>query len=252
MARKIVITSGKGGVGKTTICSGLGKALAKVGVKVCMVDLDTQLNNLDCALQVENKVVFDIVDVVSGRVRVSQALLKVCENLFLLPSCQGFLSKAITTEKLSRVFKVLDELFEVILIDSPAGLEEGFLKSIQNASESIIVATPHIFSIRDACKTLSVLKENGIELNYLVINRARGDLEITGEEIMPENAASLINCKLVGVIPDDDEISINGTVYSEPFDMLCENILCGGSEIYDATKKYKGIFGKIKRVFKRA
>lgn len=252
MARKIVVTSGKGGVGKTSVCAGLGRTLAKLGTRVCMVDLDTQLNNLDCALGVENKVVFDIVDVVSGRVRVSQALLKVGDNLFLLPSCQGFLSNAITGEKLTRIFKILDELFEVILIDSPAGLEEGFLKAIKNANESIIVSSPHIFSIRDASKTLRVLKENGIELNHLVINRARGDLELTGEEILPENAADLVDCPLIGVIPDDDEIKINGATFGEPFDMLAENLLCGEGEIFDATKKYRGIFGKLKRVFKRA
>ncbi len=252
MARKIVITSGKGGVGKTTICAGLGRALAKVGTKVCMIDLDTQLNNLDCALGVENKVVFDIVDVVSGRVRCTQAILKICDNLFLLPSCQGFLSNALTKEKLSKIFNILDEIFEVILIDSPAGLEEGFLKAINNASESIIVAAPHIYSIRDASKTLRVLKENGIELNYLVINRARGDLELSGEEILPVNAAELINAKLIGVIPDEDEIALNGSIYCEPFDILAENLLCGGNQIFDATKKYKGLIGKIKRVFKRA
>lgn len=252
MARKIVITSGKGGVGKTTICSGLGRTLAKLGAKVCLVDLDTQLNNLDCALQVENKVVFDIVDVVAGRVRVSQALLKVSDNLFLLPSCQGFLSNALTSEKLKKIFRILDELFEIILIDSPAGLEDGFLKAIENASEAIIVASAHIFSIRDASKTLRVLEEHEIKLNYLVINRARGDLELAGEEIMPESVSSLIKCPLIGVIPDDDEIAIRGALYGEPFDLLAENLLCGSKNIFDATKKYRGLFGKIKRVFKRA
>lgn len=252
MARKIVITSGKGGVGKTTICAGLGRTLANAGVKVCLVDLDVQLNNLDCALNVEDKVVYDIIDVAAGRVRCSQALLKVSDKLYLLPSCQGFLTKIISDDKLTRIFKILDELFDVVLIDSPAGLEEGFLKAIKNATEAVIVASAHIFSIRDANKTLSVLKDNGINLNYLVINRARGDLELTGDEIMPEAVASLINCKLVGVVPDDDQIKINGAGLSEPLEMLAENLLCGGTTIYDATKKYRGLLGKLKRVLKRA
>ena len=204
MARKIVITSGKGGVGKTTICANLGNFLALQGYKVVLMDLDVGLNNLDVALGVENKVVFDIFDVINNRCRARQALIQDAQNpyLFVMPSNHSNIK--LTKSELGKVLNELDEFFDYILLDCPAGIEEGFHRAVSVSEEAIVVVTPHISSIRDADKVISLLGNYGISSISCVINRVRGDLILDREMLSVEDIYELLKIKILGVIPDDD------------------------------------------------
>ena len=260
MARKIVITSGKGGVGKTTVCANVGNMLASNGFKVVVMDLDIGLNNLDVVLGVESKVVFDVFDVLSGRCRARQALIQDSQNpyLFIMPSNHS--NANLTKAEIKKVVGELDEFFDYILIDCPAGIEEGFHRAVSVADEAIVVVTPHISSLRDADKVITILLSLGISNIYGIVNRVRGDLVVGKEMLSVEDVYELLQIKMIGAIPEDDAIgtlsSIGGTVgckcgSSRAFDLISENIVEGSSKIYDCTLNYRGIFGLIKRKLKK-
>jgi len=261
MARKIVITSGKGGVGKTTICANLGHTLALDGYKVVVMDLDIGLNNLDVALGVENKVVFDIFDVINNRCRARQALIQDSQNpfLFVMPSNHSNLK--LSKSEIKKVLIELDDLFDFILIDCPAGIEEGFHRAVSVAEEAIVVVTPHISSIRDADKVISLLTNYSISMISCIINKMRGDLILDREMLSVEDIHELLQTRILGVIPDDDlfvsasEVNLllkKQTKISRSFDLLKDNLIDGTSKIYDCTAKYRGVFGLVKRKLKRS
>lgn len=261
MARKIVITSGKGGVGKTTICANLGVKLANLGFKVALVDTDIGLNNLDVVMGIENKIVFDIADVISARCRVKQALIQDerYPTLHILPSAQLDCKNTITGPQVKNVIEMLSPSFDYILIDCPAGVENGFHRAVFCANEALIVVTPHISSIRDADKILSILSNYNLHSKGLVINRVRGDMLLSGEIISIEKIIELLNIPILGVIPDDDAISTlsslgafaYGTSGAKAFAILAENIHNGSRKIYDCAQKYRGVVGIIRRNIKR-
>lgn len=261
MARKIVITSGKGGVGKTTICANLGVKLAGLGFKVALVDTDIGLNNLDVVMGIENKIVFDISDVISARCRVKQALIQDDRypTLYVMPSAQLECKSLITGPQVKNVIELLSPSFDYILIDCPAGVENGFHRAVFCANEALIVVTPHISSIRDADKVLSILSNYNLHSKSLVINRVRGDMLLTGEIISIEKIIELLNIPILGVIPDDDAISTlsslgafaYGTSGAKAFAILAENIHNGSKKIYDCAHKYRGVVGIIRRNIKR-
>jgi len=261
MARKIVLTSGKGGVGKTTVCANLGLYLAKLGFRVVLVDTDIGLNNLDVVMGVENQVVFDITDVLMGRCRPRQALVqdKTTSSLYILPSVQSYNKINIQGEHIKSVINQLDSSFDYILIDCPAGVEEGFHRAVFPANEAIIVVTPHLSSIRDADKIIGLLNEYNIEYKGLVINRMRGDLLLNGDLMTIESIVRALNLPLLGVIPEDDAIgtscSLGGRVQSiesaRAFTLLSENIHNGSKKIFDCTYKYRGLLGYFKRNIKK-
>ena len=177
--RKIVITSGKGGVGKTTVVASLGRALSDLGKNVVLVDADVGLNNLDVVMALEHKVVYDIVDVISGRCRVSQALIEDAESgLFILPSSSD---NPLMTAQTFR--NVIDSLvgFDYVLIDCPAGIENGFHRAVSSAREAIVVTTPAVSAIRDADKVVSLLAGYQMQNVSVIINRVRGDMVSRGE-----------------------------------------------------------------------
>ncbi len=261
MSRKIVITSGKGGVGKTTICANLGARLASLGFRVCLLDVDIGLNNLDVVMGIEKRVMFDIVDVIEGRCRAKQALVQDhrIQSLYILPSAHSYNSSNITGEKIKNVIESLDNSFDYILIDCPAGVEAGFHRAVFCANEAIVVVTPHISSIRDADKVLSILAGYDLIHKSLVINRIRGDLVLNGEMLSAEEIIKALKTPLLGVIPEDDDISAistvgglaNGNISGRAFTILCENLHEGTKKIYDYTMKYRGFFGNFKRNIKR-
>ena len=261
MARKIVLTSGKGGVGKTTICANLGMYLAELGCRVVLFDVDIGLNNLDVVMGVEDQVVFDITDVIMGRCRPRQALVqdKHISSLYILPSAHAYNKTNIMGEHIKNVIDQLDSSFDYILIDCPAGVEAGFHRAVFPANEAIIVVTPHLSSIRDADKVIGLLDEYDIEYKGLVINRVRGDLLLNGEMMTVENIVRALNLPLLGVIPEDDAIgasnSLGGRVQSiesaRAFTLLSENIHNGSKKIFDCTYKYRGLMGYIKRNIKK-
>ena len=183
MARKIVLTSGKGGVGKTTICANLGIQLAKLGFRVVLLDVDIGLNNLDVVMNIEDRIVFDITDVIMGRCRPKQALVqdKNISSLYVMPSFSAYNKTNILGEHIKNVIDQLDSSFDYILIDCPAGVEAGFHRAVFPANEAIIVVTPHLSSIRDADKVIGLLNDYDISYKGLVVNRVRGDLLLNGQ-----------------------------------------------------------------------
>ena len=261
MARKIVLTSGKGGVGKTTICANLGFRLANLGFRVVLIDADSGLNNLDVVMGVENKVVFDIADVIAGKCRVKQALIadRRYPSLYVLPSAQINPNIRITAENMKAVVNMLDSSFDYILLDCPAGVDEGFHRAVHSADEAIIVVTPHVSSIRDADKVLSILSTYSLTTKSIVVNRVRGDLLLSGEMISVEKIAELLHTKILGVIPDDDDVSTlstlgafsSGSSGARAFSILAENVHNGSKKVYDCTQRYRGLVGMIRRNIKR-
>ena len=262
MARRIVVTSGKGGVGKTTICANLGYCMARMGLNVLMLDLDMGLNNLDVVMGMENKVVYDIIDVIEGKCRAKQALIQdfFLPKLYLLPSIHCFYNKKIEWENINKILEELDFMFDYILIDCPAGIEAGFVRAVSLAQEAIVVSTPHISSVRDSDKVFSILNNYDLNGKYLIINRARGDLMLSGDMIGINTIADYMKTELLGVIPDDDVISCQlmsgGAVYSESeayqeFERIANSMHFGVKKIYDCTKRYRGFMGSIRRTLKR-
>ena len=255
MARKIVITSGKGGVGKTTICANLGIKLAESGQKVVMLDLDLGLNNLDVVMGIENKVCYDIADVVERKCRIKQALVQDihCPSLYILPSNKLFTTTKINSYKIRAIVEALACIFDYIIIDCPAGIDSGFHRAIYSASEAIVVCTPHISSIRDADKVLTILGSYNLDRVGFIVNRIRGDLIYDGKMIDIPQICNLLKTSCVGVLPDDDSISTNKSMLKfhstggDAFGVLAKNIMLSENTIFDYKSKYSGIFGSLKR-----
>ena len=253
MARKIVVTSGKGGVGKTTVCANLGLALARRSLRVLLIDLDIGLNNLDVVTGVENKVVYDLVDVVECRCRPQQALIR-DENeptLYIMGSCHTA-KRQITPDAVNKVIGRLNDSFDYIFVDCPAGIDVGFRRAVSCADEAIVVVTPHISAVRDADKTAGYL---GGVMSYvgIVVNRVRGDLIADGEMLSAFEVFSVLNGTPLGVVPDDDDINcglVNGAA-AKPFDILAKNLHTGSREMYDCVTPFMGIFGRLRRRLKR-
>lgn len=209
MAKTIVVTSGKGGVGKTTSTANIGTALALQGKKVCLIDMDIGLRNLDVVLGLENRIIYDIVDVVEGRAKLHQALIKdkrFDDLLFLLPAAQHADKYAVTPEQVTEIIAKLDEFYDYILIDSPAGIEQGFENSIVAADEAIIITTPEISAIRDADRIVGILEQRDIEPPRLIINRIRKEMMDDGDVMDIEEITRHLSIELLGIVYDDDAI----------------------------------------------
>ena len=260
MARKIVITSGKGGVGKTTVTANLGIFLATFGARVVMVDVDFGLNNLDVVMGLENRIVYDVADVLSGRCRSKQALVqdKGRKNLFILPSGGLSATNSVSGAQLKLVIEDLAPLFDYVLIDCPAGLDMGFHRAVAAAEEAIVVATPALTSLRDADKTVTMLKSYRLDRIGLVVNRVRGDLIMSDKMLLPRDIEGLLKTDLIGVIPEEDAVFLSGAYLPKTSDafkaykMLALKVHKGAGKIFDPTKKYSGFFGSIRRSIKRS
>lgn len=258
MARRIVITSGKGGVGKTSICANLGYKLAKLNKRTLLIDVDIGLNNLDIVTGIENKVVFDLIDTLQGKCRAKQAIIRDFDNpnLYIMPSVHSLGRADIMADELLNLISQLDENFDYILIDCPAGLDKPFERAVLIATEAIVISTPHISSLRDADKTLTNLSSKGIDILGLVVNRVRGDMVVNKEMLDPVEIANLIGQKLIGVLPEDDSFSSKGIISEEStsnnaFEILACNVENGKQELFDYTKKYRGFWGKIRQELKK-
>ncbi len=254
MARKIVFTSGKGGVGKTTVTANLGIQLSKRGERVIICDTDMGLNNVDVVTGVENLITYDVVDVIEGRCRAKQALVQHPEfkNLYVLASNHTVQGRYISPQAVKGVIDSLAPQFDYVLIDCPAGIDDGFHRAVSNAEEAIVVTTPHISSLRDADKVISVLKSYKLQSVNLVINMARGDMMLSKEILSPEEIEDLLKIPLLAIIPEDDDVFLNNmTDSSKAFKIMANNVISGRTRIFDATKKYTGLFGAIKRGLKR-
>jgi septum site-determining protein MinD len=229
-ARRIVLTSGKGGVGKTTTTANLGAILAKRGHRVVLVDADIGLRNLDLVLGVEKRIVFDIVEVVEGRCQLRQALIKDkrLENLTILPAAQTRDKTAITELQFADVVRQLGEISDYVLIDCPAGIEHGFRNAIAGASEAIVVTTPEVSAIRDASRVIGKLQERGLPLR-LIVNRLRPEMVRSGDMLSVDDVTDILSAELLGIIPDDEEV-IDSTNRGEPIVLQSESRLAA---VYD-------------------
>ena len=208
MARVIVITSGKGGVGKTTITANLGMHLADKNYRVCMIDMDIGLNNLDVVMNLEDRVVYTMLDVIEHKCRLREALVQ--DNhfplLYLLASGGLNQNLTITLSQIKLVIREMGELFDFVLIDCPAGIDAGFKRAVSCADEAIVVTTPHLSSVRDADKVVSILKSYNIVNMKFVINRARGDLIQDKIMIDVYDIGKTLNIDFGGVVPEDDKV----------------------------------------------
>jgi septum site-determining protein MinD len=253
MARKIVITSGKGGVGKTTLAVNLGVALSKRGERVIVCDADFGLNNADVIAGIENLVNYDIVDVIEGRCRGAQALVRHPEhgNLYLLAS-HSAPERYISPQALKLVLDGLAPKYDFILIDCPAGIDEGFHRAVACPDEAIVVTTPHISALRDADKVITVLKSYRLNELSVVLNKVRGDLLMSGECLSPGEVEELLKTPLSGLLPEEYGICRGNLHEIHPaFRVLANNLLTGRKKLYDVTKKYSGFFGNLRRVLRR-
>ena len=211
MGEVIVITSGKGGVGKTTTSANLGCGLAIQGKKVALVDADIGLRNLDVVMGLENRIVYDLVDVVEGNCRLKQALIKDkrYEGLFLLPAAQTRDKDAVSPEQMKKLCDNLkEEGFDYIIIDCPAGIEQGFRNAIAGADRAIVVTTPEVSAVRDADRIIGLLEANELRNPMLILNRLRVDLVQKGDMMNIEDVTEILAIDILGVVPDDESIVI--------------------------------------------
>ncbi|MEA5056511.1 MAG: septum site-determining protein MinD [Anaerotignum propionicum] len=211
MSEVIVITSGKGGVGKTTTSANLGCGLAVLGKKVALVDADIGLRNLDVVMGLENRIVYDLVDVVEGNCRLKQALIKDkrYDGLFLLPAAQTRDKDAVSPEQMQKLCDSLkEEGFDFVIIDCPAGIEQGFKNAIAGADRAVVVTTPEVSAVRDADRIIGLLEANGLNNPMLILNRLRIDLVQRGDMMNIEDVTEILAVDILGVVPDDEAIVI--------------------------------------------
>ena len=229
MARKIVITSGKGGVGKTTLCCNLGVQLARRGYRVIVCDLDFGLNNADVVLGVENRALYDISDAVEGRCRPRQALVAHPRypTLFSLTS-NRVLERYVSTQAVRLVLEALSPQFDFVLIDSPAGIEDGFHRAAACAEEALLVTTPHISALRDADRVAGILKSYRFYSVGLVVNFARRERR-RGGLLLSEEIAATLRLPLAGIVPEEEKVfSENVVERSRAFRLIADRILAAG------------------------
>lgn len=208
MGEAIVITSGKGGVGKTTTSANLGTALALLGKKVCMVDTDIGLRNLDVVMGLENRIIYDLIDVAEGRCRVNQAMVKDkrFDELYLIPAAQTKDKNDITPEQVRKIVEGLKPDFDYIIIDCPAGIEQGFRNAIAGADKAIVVTTPENSAVRDADRVIGLLEKSHIGAPKLIINRIRPHLVRSGDMLTVDDICQVLAIDLLGIVPDDEQV----------------------------------------------
>ena len=211
MSRIIVITSGKGGVGKTTTTANIGSALAKLGNKVALVDADFGLRNLDLLLGLENRVVYTAIEVINGECRLEQALVKDKRRsgLVLLPAAQSRGKESITREQMKDIVSRLSPDYDYIVIDCPAGIEMGFQNAIAPATEALIVTTPEVAAVRDADRVIGLLEANNISNTKLIVNRVRQEMIEANDMMSVEDILEILASPLIGIIPDDERIIVS-------------------------------------------
>ena len=210
--RILTVTSGKGGVGKTTATANLGVALAKLGKKVACIDADIGLRNLDVVMGLENRIVYDLVDVVEGRARLRQAMIKdkrLPEELYLIPAAQTRDKTAVSPSDMLRVCDELSEYVDYILIDSPAGIERGFRNAVAPADEVIIITTPEVAAVRDADRIIGLIEAEQKGPGQLILNRIKPEMIKRGDMLTAEDVVDILAVKLLGLVPEDDQVIIS-------------------------------------------
>ena len=209
----IVITSGKGGVGKTTATASIGAAMALEGKRVAVVDMDIGLRNLDVIMGLENRIVFNIVDAVKGKCKVRQAAIKDrrIDNLFLIPASQSDNKDALTPEGMIRLSKTLRKEFDIVLMDCPAGIERGFENAVAAADEAVVICVPEVSSVRDADRVIGLLYAKSITPK-LVINRINPHLVEKGDMLSHDDVTEVLSVDLLGLVEMDDQVVVSSNI----------------------------------------
>lgn len=264
MTRIIVITSGKGGVGKTTVSANLGMALAKMGRQVALVDADFGLRNLDLLLGLENRIVYTAVEVLARECRLEQALVKDKRqpNLVLLPAAQNRSKDAVTPEQMKLLVNALAQKYQYVIIDSPAGIENGFKNAIGPAKEALVISTPEISSVRDADRVVGLLEAQGIKRVHLIINRIRPAMVQANDMMSVQDVQELLAIPLIGVIPDDERVIVstnrgeplvlaeNPSLAATAFENIARRLEGESVEFMEIDSSHDSIFARIRRLFR--
>ncbi|MDC3415667.1 septum site-determining protein MinD [Aquibacillus salsiterrae] len=261
MGEAIVITSGKGGVGKTTTTANLGTSLALLEKKVCLIDTDIGLRNLDVVMGLENRIIYDIVDVVKKRCKLNQALIKDkrFECLYLLPAAQTSDKSEVTPEGMVEIIAELKQDYDYILIDCPAGIEQGFKNAVAGADKAIVVTTPEKSSVRDADRIIGLLEKEDVEPPHLIVNRIRNHMVKNGDMLDVDEIVQILSIELLGIVADDDDV-IKASNHGEPVafqpntraSIAYRNIarrILGESVPLLSLEEEKGMFSKVKKFF---
>ncbi len=261
MSRAIVITSGKGGVGKTTTTANLGMALARLGHSVVVIDADFGLRNLDLLLGLENRVVYTALDVLAGLCRLDQALVKDKRQLklALLPAAQNRTKESVNAQQMRQLVRALATRYEFILIDCPAGIEMGFRNAIAAATEAIVVTNPEISAVRDADRVVGLLEAHGIKKAHLILNRIRPAMVQANDMMSDEDVREILAIPIIGKVPDDEQVIVS-TNRGEPlvlsetpslagqaFENIARRIVGEKVEFLDLNAPDKGFFSRLKK-----
>ena len=256
-------TAGKGGVGKTTTTANIGTGLAQAGKLVVMIDTDIGLRNLDVVLGLENRIVYDLVDVVSGTCKLKQALIKDkrFENMYLLPAAQTKDKTAVNQKQMIALTQALKNEFDFVIIDCPAGIEHGFKNAIAGADKAIVVSTPEVSAVRDADRIIGLLESAGLLSPRLIVNRIRSKMVQMGDMMSVDDMLEILAVDLLGIVPDDDSI-VTSTNRGEP--AVLDKFSTAGEAYRNITRRLQGeevdfldltaqdnIFKKIKCFFSK-
>ena len=262
-SRVIVVTSGKGGVGKTTTTANLAVALASMGNRVVAIDGDIGLRNLDVIMGLENRIVYTLIDALEGQCRLNQTLIrdKRVENLYMIPTAQSKTKDAVTSEQMKSVCDELRSDFDYILVDSPAGIESGFRNSAAGADEALVVTTPEVSAVRDADRIIGLLESMGKSPISLIVNRIRPHMVKSGDMLGVSDVLDILAIDLIGMVPDDESVVTSANrgepltlSVNSPAAQAFKNIACriAGQNVpflsLEATEGL-GFFGRIKRAF---
>lgn len=262
MGEIIVITSGKGGVGKTTTTANIGVGLARLGKKVVVIDTDLGLRNLDVVMGLENRIVYNLVDVIAGNCRMKQALIKDkrYDELYLLPSAQTKDKTSVSPEQMKKLTSELSETFDYVLLDCPAGIEQGFKNAIAGADRALVVTTPEVSAIRDADRIIGLLDEHKIRKKELIINRIRMDMVKRGDMMSVEDVTEILAIPLLGAVIDDEQIVVctnqgeavvgQDTLSGKAYENICRRIV--GEEVpFLNLEQAHGLFSKFTALFRK-
>lgn len=265
LGEAVVVTSGKGGVGKTTTTANIGTALASMGKKVVVVDGDTGLRNLDVLMGLENRIVFTLIDVIEGRCRLKQALIKDkrLPNLCLLPTAQTRDKNDISVAEMLEVVNSLKEEFDYVIIDCPAGIEQGFENAVVGADRALIVVNPELTSVRDADRVIGKLDAKGLDRHELIVNRLNYEMTKNGDMLDVKDIIDSLAIKLIGVVPDDRSITISTNkgepivldekaISGQAFKNIARRIMGEEVPILDFGAAYEtGFLASFKKLFKK-
>lgn len=262
MSEVIVVTSGKGGVGKTTTSANVGTGLAKLNKKVVLIDTDIGLRNLDVVMGLENRIVYNLVDVVEGSCRIKQALIKDKRypTLYLLPSAQTRDKTSVTPEQMQKLIEELKEEFDYIILDCPAGIEQGFKNAIAGADRALVVTTPEVSAIRDADRIIGLLEANDVKKTDLIVNRIRMDMVKKGDMMSIDDVVDILSINLIGAVPDDEHIVIStnqgeplvgsDTLAGKAYMNICHRIMGEEIPLLDLSSK-SSVWSKLSGIFKK-